>query len=124
MTWSEVDDSVVCKIPSNDARCEEAYFGRTYRGLKKRLSEFVAAFNKHDQQSTFPLHAWANEVHQPVWKKAEVVHKGVESKRKRLFLESAIIRTSKNFNSGTGQISNFCLGKIPALATFPRSLAS
>ena len=74
------EDSVIYKIPCGEQSCKEAYFGQTCRGLKKRLSEHVAAYNKRDQQSPFLLHRWATD-HQPGWKKAEVVHKGVGSKR-------------------------------------------
>ena len=117
------EDSVIYKIPCGEQSCKEAYFGQTCRGLKKRLSEHVAAYNKRDQQSPFVLHRHATD-HPPGWKKAEVVHKGIGSKKKRLFLESALIRTNQNFNSGSRQRGDFSLGRIPALASFPRPLAT
>ena len=117
------EDSVIYKIPCGDAGCEKAYYGQTCRGLKKRLSEHVAAFKKADQQSAFVHHAWATGGHPPGWNKAEIVHKGIASKSRRLFLESALIRTSKNLNSGVRQSGDFVMGKLPALATVPSPLA-
>ena len=59
------EDSVIYKIPCGDASCEKAYYGQTCRGLKKRLSEHVAAFRKVDQESAFVRHAWATDGHLP-----------------------------------------------------------
>ena len=117
------EESVIYKIPCGEHSCKEAYFGQTCRGLKKSHSEHVAAYNKRDQQSPFVLHRYATD-HSPGWKMAEVVHKDIGSKKKRLFFESALIRTNQNINSGSRQRGDFCLGKIPALATLPRPLAT
>ena len=115
-----VSDEPVSKVSVLGPRIE---FGTQRENLSLDLREHVAAYNKRDQQSPFVLHRHATD-HQPGWKKAEVVHKGIGSKKKRLFLESALIRTSQNFNSGKRQKGDFSLGRIPALASFPRPLAS
>ena len=117
------EDSVVYKIPCGDDSCEEAYYGQTCRGLKKRLSEHIRAFKNGDDNSAFLRHAYRTD-HPPGWTKAQIIHKGISSKKKRLFLESAVIRSCKNFNSGLRQLGDFSLARLTALAVAPRVPAS
>ena len=117
------EDSVIYRIPCSDDSCDEAYFGQTSRGLKKRLAEHISAFRRCDDQSAFLRHAWRTN-HTPNWNGAEVLHKGIGNKKKRLFLESALIRTNKNMNAGARQAGDFVLGMIPAQATVPRRHAT
>ena len=113
------EGSVVYKIPCGDDTCGKAYYGQTSRGLKTRLGEHKNDFRKGNEQSPFLRHAWDTD-HPPGWTKAVVVHAGIASKTKRLYLESALIRANKNFNSGRRQSADFKIGRIVAQATCPR----
>ena len=105
--------SVVYKIPCGDTTCDRAYIGQSSRGLQIRLKEHKRTFRKGDHQSPFLQHAWDTD-HAPGWNKAEVIHKGIVSRNKRLFLESAMIRSVKNLNSGLRQRGDFNLSQISA----------
>ena len=107
------EHSIVYKIPCGDLTCEKAYYGQTYRGLKKRLSEHKTTFKSGSQESPFLQHAEDTD-HTPAWSAATVLHSGIPTKRKRLFLESAIIRANPNLNSSKRQIGDFNLSNIAA----------
>ena len=114
------ENSIIYKIPCGDQLCEKAYYGQTYRGLNKRLSEHKASFRNGNPENPFLLHAHATD-HVPHWAGATVGHAGIPTKRKRLFLESATIRSNPNMNSAKRQVGDFNLSKITAhLVATPR----
>ena len=107
------EDSVIYKIPCGEDSCPKAYYGQTSRGLQKRLKEHMAAFKNGHQQSPFIQHAW-NTNHLPRWTDAAIIHKGIPSKAKRLFLESALIRSNPNLNSDLRQRGDYQLSLLAA----------
>ena len=112
-TTHKPESSIVYKIPCGDQSCEKAYYGQTYRGLNKRLSEHKTSFRNGTPENPFLLHAHAT-AHVPHWAGASIVHAGIPTKKKRLFLESATIRSNPNLNSAKRQVGDFNLSKITA----------
>ena len=72
-----------------------------------------ALFKNGSQDSPFLQHADDTE-NTLAWSAATVVQSGITTKRKRLFLESAVIRANPNLNSSKRQIGDFNLSNIAA----------
>ena len=79
------------------SRCPKAYYGKTHRGTKKRVSEHKADIRQQKDTSSFVIHIDKYQ-HLPDWGKTEVVWRGRE-KAKRKIVESAVIETMPNINS-------------------------
>ena len=100
-------DSVVYRVPCS--KCSKSYYGETYRGIKKRISEHKTDVRHHKVTSSFVMHIDKYE-HLPDWEKTEVIWKG-HVKAKRKIIESAVIETMPNINSKRG---DFILAPILA----------
>ena len=95
-------------MPCGD--CSRAYFGETYRGLGKRLTEHKADVRNQKDTSSFVAHI-DSHAHLPDWKTTEVLWSG-RGKTKRKLVESAVIETLPNINSKQG---DFMLAPTSAL---------
>ena len=109
--------SVIYKIPCDGDSCDSSYIGQSCRGLETRLNEVWTerGFKYGNQRNSFLLYAWYTN-HPPGLDKTEIVHNDIGSSAKRLFLELAIIRSVKNFNSDLRQRVDFNLSRLSAAA--------
>lgn len=98
---AKTEDSVVYKVPCS--QCPRAYYGETYRGIKKRVGEHKADIRHHRDTSSFVMHIEKYQ-HLPDWGKTEIIWKGRE-KAKRKIIESAVIETMPNINSKRGDFN-------------------
>ena len=98
---TQAEDSVVYKVPCS--QCPKAYYGETYRGIRKRIGEHKADIRQHKDASSFVMHIDKYQ-HLPDWGKTEVIWRGQE-KAKRKLVESAVIETLPNINSKRGDFT-------------------
>ena len=86
---------VVYRVPCTN--CDEIYVGQTGRNFDVRLKEHKSAVRLGKMNNACAKHS-ANKNHLIDWKNAKPVYKsGCLSKR--LVVESALIKTSPNFNN-------------------------
>ena len=94
----ENKDSVVYKVPCGG--CSRAYFGETYRGIKKRMNEHKTDIRFHRSTSSFVTHIDKYQ-HLPDLGKVKVLWSGQE-RSKRKMVEAAVIESLPNINSKRG----------------------
>ena len=94
----EFKDSVVYKVPCGG--CSRSYFGETYRGVQKRMSEHKADIRHHRTTSSFVTHIESCQ-HLPDWKRTEVLWSGRDRSRRKM-VEATVIETVPNINNKRG----------------------
>ena len=104
----ENKDSAVYKVPCGG--CSRAYFGETYRGIKKRMNEHKTDIRSHRSTSSFVTHIDKYQ-HLPDLGKAEVLWIG-QGRSKRKMVGAAVIESLPNINPKRG---DYIL--VPILAT-------
>ena len=92
------DDSIVYSIPCKG--CSKSYVGETYRGIKKRITEHRRDVCNHNLTNSLVIHIEEKD-HLPDWNNVKVLWKG-KGKRKRKFIEAAVIECLPNINSKRG----------------------
>lgn len=100
-TGKRAEDSVVYTVPCS--KCPKAYYGETYRGVKKRIGEHKSDIRQHKDTSSFVIHIDKYQ-HLPDWGKTDVIWRGGD-KAKRKMIESAVIETMPNINSKRGDFT-------------------
>ena len=95
---AECKDSVVYKVPCSG--CSKAYYGETYRGVKKRTDEHKADIRHHRTTSSFVSHIEDCQ-HLPDWKSTAVLWSGRDRGRRKM-VEAAVIEAMPNINNKRG----------------------
>ena len=83
--------------------CDSVYIGQTGRTLEQRLKEHKYFVSKGDQNKAVYRHIAATD-HPPDWSNSRMVYRSSDLK-KRLVVESALIRKINNFNIMGGTVS-------------------